>query len=92
MSPNWGRHKSNIIPDICVAIQFSCEHQDYHLALYIHKFLSLECQMNVNTSVSKRVYNLTGIVHLAMPQQFLIPQLDEDDHSLPARRRTPSLR
>jgi hypothetical protein len=37
---------------------------------------------------------ITGIVYLDMLQQFLIPQLDEDDqgeHSLTARRRTPSI-
>jgi hypothetical protein len=37
----------------------------------------------------------TGIVYLDMLQQFLIPQLDEDDQEgrihFPARRRTPSL-
>jgi hypothetical protein len=36
---------------------------------------------------------ITGIVYLDMLQQFLIPQLDEDDqeeHSLPTRRFPPS--
>jgi hypothetical protein len=37
---------------------------------------------------------LGGVVYLDMLEQFLVPQLDEDEprrtHSLPARRRTPS--
>ena len=73
-------HLSVRTANLSHVLQFGCQNKQHSLLFSWQSLVRFVEKIYIQ-GVSKRALQLTGIVYLDMLQEFLIPQLDEDDQA-----------